>query len=203
MVAELSEKKLGIRDLRDLLVDPAPSVEVAYKGWLDLSVEEEAADLAKDVLAMANSGGGYIILGYHQGPGKWVPDIQGQRDLGEYRQDAIDRIVERYADVPLRCSSRIVKHARNQRSYPVIVVPDHPGRPVFARQDGPDGQLQELGYYIRRPGPVSTGPVSTGPETREEWEGLFTRCLTYARNYYAVSHWIKIYGKKLADEIEG
>lgn len=197
MASKVSHKKLGIRDLGDVLVDPKPSLNVQYKDWLDLSVEEEAVDLAKDVLAMANSGGGTIILGYRQGSDRWVPNVNGERDLGEYRQDVIDRIVERYADVPLRCSSRLVKHAGNQSSYPIIVVPDHPDRPVFARQDGPNGQIEELGYYIRRP-----GPVSSGPETREEWEHLFTRCLTYARNYYAVSHWIKVYGKKLADEAE-
>jgi hypothetical protein len=129
--------------------------------------------------------------------GRWVPDVDHARDLRDYHQDVIDPIIEQYADVPLKCQSRFVKNAENQISYPIILVPDHPNRPVFARQDGPDGQIKELGYYIRR-----EGPVSAEPETRDEWEHLFIRCLTYARNFHAVSHWIKVYGKMMADEME-
>jgi hypothetical protein len=197
MISTFTHPKLRVRDLGALLTNPKPKLDIEYKGWLDLSVEDDVVDFAKDILALANSGGGYIILGYRQGSGDWVPDVDQPKELREYHQVVIDKIVERYADVPLQCRCRFVRNTENQISYPIIVVPNHLSRPVFARNDGPDGQIKHLGYYIRR-----DGPVSAEPETTDEWEHLFIRCLTYARNYHAVSHWIKVYGKKLADEME-
>jgi hypothetical protein len=94
--------------------------------------------------------------------------------------------------------STCVRNDEDRRLYPIVVIPDHPNRPVFARRDCPDERIQSLGTYIRR-----DGPVSAEPETKDDWEHLITRCLAYARNYYGVSHGIKVYSKKLADEMDG
>lgn len=42
----------------DLLIDPREEVHREIKSWLDLSDNDEKANLAKAMLALANSGGG-------------------------------------------------------------------------------------------------------------------------------------------------
>ena len=47
----------------DLLANPKESLDIEIKGWLDLSASRDKATLAKAALALANHGGGLIILG--------------------------------------------------------------------------------------------------------------------------------------------
>ena len=50
--------------LADLLRDPQETLDVEIKGWLDLARNQEhKATLAKALLALANHGGGYVIIG--------------------------------------------------------------------------------------------------------------------------------------------
>jgi hypothetical protein len=46
-----------------LLDDPNEVLEAEYKTWLDLSSSEVRADLARHIAALANYGGGSIVLG--------------------------------------------------------------------------------------------------------------------------------------------
>src|ERR1700722_13929213 len=52
------------RRLADLLVDPHETLDFEIKGWLDVSASEHQAKLAKGIIAMANHGGGYILIGF-------------------------------------------------------------------------------------------------------------------------------------------
>jgi predicted HTH transcriptional regulator len=50
--------------LVDLLIDPREDLDLEIKNWLDLSGDNDAkATFAKAALAIANHGGGFIILG--------------------------------------------------------------------------------------------------------------------------------------------
>lgn len=57
-----------------LLSNPQEEVHIEIKGWLDISDGEHKADLAKAMLALANSGGGQILIGYDESDGLWEPD---------------------------------------------------------------------------------------------------------------------------------
>ncbi len=50
-------------DLRLLLHIPSESLSVEYKSWLDLGETRNKAILAKAAIALANEGGGIIVLG--------------------------------------------------------------------------------------------------------------------------------------------
>ena len=52
------------RQLESLTRNPREELGVELKGWLDLSQGEHKADLAKALMALANHGGGYVLLGY-------------------------------------------------------------------------------------------------------------------------------------------
>src|SRR6266446_4209950 len=56
-------KELSIERLRELLNAPCEMERLDFKETLDLSSGRAYAELAKDVLAMANSGGGHIVVG--------------------------------------------------------------------------------------------------------------------------------------------
>ena len=62
-----SERNVEKR-LQDLLAYPREDLDKEYKGWLNLRSEDDQADIAQAVLALANYGGGHIILGFTNQP---------------------------------------------------------------------------------------------------------------------------------------
>lgn len=51
-------------ELEALLSEPREDLSVEYKAWLDLSTSEGKATIAKAAIALANHGGGFIVLGF-------------------------------------------------------------------------------------------------------------------------------------------
>lgn len=163
--------------LQVLLLDPHESLEVEYKAWLDLSSEEDKANLAKAILALANHGGGHVVLGYAESQGNWLPAEPRPLDLRNYTQDIVNGIVQKYADPPFHCEVRHVPHPVNALLFPVVVIPGPHRIPIRAKRGGPDNQrqIQQNVYYIRRP-----GPCSESPQSGLEWNDLMMRCLNRA-----------------------
>jgi Putative DNA-binding domain len=52
-----------IEDLRLLLQFPSENLSIEYKSWLDITDNAGKATLAKAAIALANEGGGIIVLG--------------------------------------------------------------------------------------------------------------------------------------------
>ncbi len=48
-------------DLSALIIAKSEALEVEYKSWIDTSVAETAAQLARHLAALSNHGGGYLI----------------------------------------------------------------------------------------------------------------------------------------------
>ncbi|MCV0369525.1 hypothetical protein [Filomicrobium sp.] len=55
-----------IDELQPLLAEPREDLSVEYKGWLDLRTNDHRALLAKASIALANHGGGFIIIGFDE-----------------------------------------------------------------------------------------------------------------------------------------
>ena len=53
-------------ELKALLQFPTEKLTVEYKSWLDLSDNGGKATLAKAAIALANEGGGVIVLGMRE-----------------------------------------------------------------------------------------------------------------------------------------
>ena len=53
-------------ELQALLQFPTEKLTVEYKSWLDLSDNAGKATLAKAAIALANEGGGVIVLGMRE-----------------------------------------------------------------------------------------------------------------------------------------
>lgn len=171
-------------DIRDMVEAPCRSLEVEYKSWRNLDHAEDRAELARDIAALANHGGGFIVFGFDER--SLAPD-----DTDPFRtnctSERITAIVRAYLDPPIRCDVVPVMSAAGV-VHPVVRVAGHDATPVCVRQDGPvigSVKLIERGaYYIRKHGPIAAGrhigiprPQSSKIEIPQDWAGLIRRCV--------------------------
>lgn len=165
------------RQLKELLAFPREDLDIELKGWLDLSSPEHKADLAKALLALTNHGGGYVVLGFKEENGAWVPAECGPVDFAKI-QDDVNGIVKSFAEPPFHCEVFLEQHPKTGRVHPIISVPSIQRVPVRSKKDGPDRKHVTINqYYIRASGPQSR-PIETG----QEWDMLLHRCIINARD---------------------
>lgn len=164
--------------LADLLIDPREDLDLEIKNWLDLRESNEAkATFAKAALALANHGGGFIIIGLTETAAGCVEAEGRPATLGGYSQDVVNGIVQSYADPAFHCAVHMVA-GQDARLFPIIVVPGDHRSPVRAKRAGPHGQIVENNaIYVRKPGPRSEVPTSS-----QDWDGLLARCLANRRD---------------------
>jgi predicted HTH transcriptional regulator len=99
-------------DLMGLLASPNESLTIEYKSWLPLSEKQSCAALAKAAIALANQGGGLVVLGMRENKAE-ESTIRSQprpESVGIYRQDDVNAAINRYADPPLHCELLFAKH---------------------------------------------------------------------------------------------
>ena len=167
--------------LPDLLLDPQEAPDLEIKRWLDLARNgDDKATLAKALLALANHGGGRVILGLSEtssGSG-FVPDSDRPVTLDGYSQDSVNGIVQKYAEPAFHCSVDHVKHPSSGDIHPIIGVPGGHRVPIRAKRGGPNGRIIKVNaIYVRHPGPQSAEPL-----TGREWDDLFKRCVDARRD---------------------
>ena len=161
-----------VRRLEELIMYPRETIDIEIKPWLDLNSNEDKANLAQAVLALANHGGGFVILGFQEKDNTWKPDEERPNDFKFYNQDIVNGIIQSYAEPPFHCELHLVKH-RNLGVFPVIIVPGGHKVPIRSKRDGPEKKhVKQNTYYIRRP-----GPKSEPPQTGREWDELINRCV--------------------------
>ena len=169
-------------DLAALITARSEALEVEYKSWIDTSVAETAAQLARHFAALSNHGGGYLIFGVDDKTK--APQGASAIDPKRFGEDAISAIVKRYLDPRFQC--RVQWAETGGVSYPVVIVPAHGSRPVIAIADGPPDQkgrpvgIREGALYIR-----SAGPESVVIRRPDDWTALLERCLRHRADVLA------------------
>jgi hypothetical protein len=168
------------RRLTDLVENPRETPDVELKDWLDLrGSQEHKAQLAKALLALANHGGGYLLIGFEDGPDPKRSERDEPSTLDGYSQDIINGIVQSYADPPFHCAVEHVVHSSG-KSHPVVIVPGMHRVPIRAKKSGPDKKyVIENTIYIRRP-----GPRSEAPQSGREWDEVLARCLAARKDEF-------------------
>jgi predicted HTH transcriptional regulator len=151
-------------DLQRLVLEPAETLEVEYKAWLDLTSNAHKAKLAKELIALANHGGGHVVLGFSDPALTPLPRPAG---YPEVTTDDINGIVASYSEPPFHCQVATI------RGHVVISVPAGAIVPIRSKRDGPSGEIACDRYYIRRP-----GPNSEVPRSGFEWDALLRRCIS-------------------------
>ena len=160
----------SIRELEPLISGPREELSVEYKDWLDLTVNEHRATLAKAAIALANHGGGFIIIGFAEHGSEWQSQIRPP-NVPEITQDAVNAAIRRYATPEFHCGIDSVRHPNTNVEHPVITVPGDLTVPVMSKRDC-ENVIARNRCYIRKP-----GPRSEEPQTSEEWRDLLNRCL--------------------------
>lgn len=159
------------RDLLPRLDYPSEDLATEIKEWLDLSDRAIRANLARELIALANHGGGYILFGFAEAADGWSASGSCPHDLQHYSQDEINNILKAHAEPIFEC---YVHHLQSTAGHPHVVVQVPGGHVVPIRsRGGPQGsRLTDHTYYVRRPGPESASPQDAG-----EWDALITRCV--------------------------
>jgi len=147
------------------------NLEVEVKNWLNgLQDNGNRAKLAKEIIALANNGGGYVFIGFDD-EGAGLPEIQpGAGELEAFTQDAIASVVQRYVAPPCQCRLELATRADSNITHPIIIVPGNHRTPLFATRGGPNQELESGKVYVRRP-----GGYSEVARNQDDWEKLIER----------------------------
>jgi len=162
--------------LTRLLDNPNEDIGVEIKQWLDLDDVESQACIAQALIALANSGGGRLVVGFSSTDGRYLPVAADARVLAQYTHDRLNAIGLKYCDPQVNLGVRTVSHGRN--TFAIVDVPSITNAPMRCRRDGPNGKhVRQNAYYIRKP-----GPKSEEPKNSEEWKQLIRRCVVNDRS---------------------
>jgi hypothetical protein len=170
-------------DLQDLVDAPCRSLDLEFKSWRNLDNPDDQAELARDIAAIANSGGGHILFGFNEET--LVP--ADAEPFGTHCAEArVVAVVGSYLDPPPHCEVHLVRASAGEW-HPVIRVAGHGATPIVAKRDGPvigGMRLIERGtVYIRRHrAPQAAALSAPRPETAridspQDWVGLVRRCV--------------------------
>lgn len=161
-------------DLNDLINEPRETLDVEVKEWLDLTDNDHRAMVAKEIIALANHGGGVLVIGFEEhADGTFTSSDGRPSNLDAWSQDSIQSIVAKYVEPSVQCRVHHLPPNGSHEKHPLIVVPGGHRAPVRAKAGSPDGKkLVAQRVYVRRP-----GPASEEPKTAEEWDRFFERCM--------------------------
>ena len=160
--------------LEGLVTHASEDVGVEYKDWLDLTNESDKATLAKAAIALANHGGGYIVIGFRDRvfPLQSNPVPNGLPDI---TPDRVNEAIRRYANPEFQSQLDKVQHPDTSIYHPVVRIPAS-DIPVLCKRDNQTADVGQYKIYVRKP-----GPRSEEPHTVEEWRTLLDRCVRARR----------------------
>lgn len=165
--------------LQALVDDPREALNIEVKRWLDLTSKDEQATLAKAVIALANHGGGYLVLGFNElADGSFECHLPRPTTLEAYSQDLIARLVATYADPAFQVTVERATRESDGGVHPIVHVPGGHRAPIMAKKGSPDQKtLIAHRIYTRRPTPESAEPANA-----VEWRDLLDRCIRAGRD---------------------
>ncbi len=160
-------------ELIRLLYSPSESPSIEYKSWLDLTDNAGKAVLAKAAIALANEGGGIIVLGMREAEahGRALNSLPRPPEMPRYTQDIINAAINRFADPQFHCELAFAEFPDTGHEHAFVVVPGGLTVPVMSIR-GCEGVISSQRCYVRK-----SGPRSEEPFTSEEWRKVLERCL--------------------------
>ncbi|MFG6585352.1 helix-turn-helix domain-containing protein [Sulfitobacter sp. 1A12779] len=162
-------------DLGDALQFSTEDLDVEFKRSLPLRENIGKAKLAKEICALANHGGGWIVLG-REDDGSYPVAIP--TEIIDVDQDQVNQIAAAYLQPAPHCTVSKQQPEGVGFAVPVIWVPPCGTSPVCAKKNGPNderGRTQGVTkgiHYTRKAGPVSA-PI----ESPNEWQDVIRRCV--------------------------
>jgi hypothetical protein len=166
----------AVEDLQQLFELENETLATEFKSWLDLNTAAGRAPLAKAAIALANHGGGTIVVGMREATNKPIGSYKRPQEIPRYTADAVNAAINKYADPHIHCDVTHLAHPETGYEHAFIVVPGGHAVPVMSVK-GTDGEILSQKVYIRKAGPKSEEPFSA-----DEWRFLLDRCVRANRD---------------------
>jgi len=158
------ESEYPKRQLIDILHRGHESKDLDYKGpiqW-DEGDKKACCEIVKDVFGMANTFGGFIVIGVSEGVQGFSWDGLSADQLKTFETSRLNRFLQAYADPPINTLLRKVDD--DGKSYVIIEVPNFPDTPHICQKDYPD-VLKAAALYVRTDN-NETAPIRSSADFR-------------------------------------
>jgi len=139
---------IGTRALTDILLQGHESKALDYKAAMGWSESDKAGccALVKDILAMANIGGGFIAIGVSETQTGYSLDGVSPNQAKSFDTTRINRFLQVYSDPPINALLRKISH--DGKTFVIIEVPGFTDTPHICQRDFPS-VLTAPCLYIR------------------------------------------------------
>ncbi len=171
------------RYLKELLEFPVESRNVDYKAAVKFDRRTNfAAKLVKHILALANSGGGHLIVGYKEQKDKSIAPDPAITDeiVASYEVTKLCQHVEKYLGDQDRIAVRIYKEEFAGIRYPIIKISRFQQYPCVCMKDCKSSEDSEFilragCIYIRTESAETRVAATIDPTP--EWRQLIRECI--------------------------
>ncbi|MFQ5903444.1 MAG: helix-turn-helix domain-containing protein [Candidatus Binatia bacterium] len=151
-------------DLKDILLRGYETKDLDYKApmmW-DENNKKACCEVIKDILGMANTLGGYIVIGVSESPNGFIWDGISDEQARSYDTSRVNRFLQNYADPPINTTLRKKDH--DGKTFVIIGVPRFSDTPHICQKDYP-GVLTTPTLYVRTDN-NETAPIRSSADFR-------------------------------------
>lgn len=152
----------GSDELINLIFRAFESKEHEFKGPIAWNGNDKKAccEIVKDILAMANTKGGFIVIGVEETTNGFVPKGLTPQQIASYQPEEINRYIQRYAEPPINIT--LAKVENNGKSFVIIKIPQFASIPHICKTEFP-GVLTKPTLYVRTDNNESA-PIATASD---------------------------------------
>lgn len=140
------------------------SKELDYKGacaWNE-GDKKSCCEIVKDILAVANTKGGWIVVGVGETPSGFTWDGLSEDQCKSWETSRLNRFLQNYADPPI--NTHVIKHSSQDKNYVIVEIPQFPDTPHICQKAYPD-VLAPGAVYVRTDNNESA-PVKNSADMR-------------------------------------
>ncbi|OGQ90308.1 MAG: hypothetical protein A2253_02010, partial [Deltaproteobacteria bacterium RIFOXYA2_FULL_55_11] len=151
-------------DLKDILLRGYETKDLDYKApimW-DENNKKACCEVVKDILGMANTLGGYIVIGVSESSNGFIWDGITDQQARSFDTSRVNRFLQNYADPPINTTLRKKDH--DGKTFVIIGVPRFSDTPHICQKDYP-GVLTAPTLYVRTDN-NETAPIRSSADFR-------------------------------------
>lgn len=147
------------QDLENLILRPYESKELDFKGPMAWNGDDKKSccEIVKDILAMANTKGGFIVIGVEDTKGGFNRIGLTPEQNASFQSEEINRFVQRYAEPPINTTLSKIEY--DGKPFVIISIPQFSNIPHICKTDYP-GVLTKPTLYVRTDNNESA-PIAT------------------------------------------